>query len=156
MKSTLLTGAAALGLMAGAALAQEVDPTAGAGQAAQDAAVQSAQAAGFADAQPLEGAFVLQGTSPTGSPILMVVGPGGELLALANMMAMPGATAPAAAEAGAEPEAGEAADEGFMATQTAPAEPGMWATEAIAGELERLGGSATGATTEGGEAAASP
>ena len=103
------------------------------------------------DVAALEGAFVLQGISATGMPILMVVGPAGELLGLANPILAPSAeqtaaTGTATAEEGAE--AGEPAESGYMATQTQPASPQMWDPEAVEGALQSLGGTAGGAATE--------
>lgn len=187
MKGLMTSSMAMLALLVAPVLAQEAtgeattDPAASEDTAAQagqdmaaagdqqilDAAIQSAQGVGIADAQPLEGAFALQGTSPTGTPIIMVVGPAGELLAIATtlMVSPPGGaagdvtdveptSAETGAEAGTEPAAGEPAQEGFMATQTQPASPGMWDPSMVEGAMQGLGG-ATGETTTGatGEAA---
>ena len=144
---------------AGPVLAQETPAD---NQQVRDAAIQSAQGVGIQSAQPVEGAFVLQGISPQGGPLLMVVGPAGELLAIATPISTPtpaeedaaaaGADAGATAEAGAtdagseqaatEPAEGEPAEEGFMATQTQPASPGMWDPAAVEGALQGLGGAA--------------
>ncbi len=192
--NTLMTSSlAALALLAAPAFAQDAstggtmaDPSAGTDPAAQGAeqmaagqmaggdpqirqgAIQSAQGVGVADAAEVAGAFVLQGTSPTGAPIMMVVGPAGELLALATpfMLAAPGGeaggaaggvtdVAPTSAETGSEPQAGEAADEGFMATQTQPASPGMWDPAQVDGAMQSMGGGGT-TTTTGGETTTAP
>ena len=157
MKVSILTGAAALALLAGPVLAQETPVD---NQQMRDAAIQSAQSVGIQSAQPVEGAFVLQGISPQGGPLLMVVGPAGELLAIATPISLPtsaeedaataGAEAGATAQAGAtdagseqaatEPAEGEPAEEGFMATQTQPASPNMWDPAAVEGAMQGLGG----------------
>ncbi|TNC60393.1 hypothetical protein [Rubellimicrobium roseum] len=162
MTRSTWTAAAALGLMAGAAAAQ--DAGTGGDQQMRDTAIQNAQTVGIPDAQHLEGAVVLQGTSSTGTPILVVVGPAGELLALANPMAPPSGAAPQAApasdgSAAAEPAPGEPAEEGFMATQTQPMEPQMWDPAAVEGELQRLQGTGAASgttTTTGGETTEAP
>jgi hypothetical protein len=139
MTRLMLTGAAALALSAAPALAQEA---ATGDQPMRDAAIQSAQGAGMQGVSGLEGAFVLQGMSATGVPVLMVVGPAGELLALATPIVVPtaaaGAEAAAEAAAGAEAEAGEPAEGGYMATQADPASPQMWDPAAVEGAMQSL------------------
>jgi hypothetical protein len=152
----------ALGLLAGPALAQETPAD---NQQVRDAAIQSAQAVGVQSVQPVEGALVLQGISASGGPLLMVVGPAGELLGIATPIALPtpgeadAAAADAAgtgAEAGttetasdqaAAPAEGEPAEEGFMETQAQPATPGMWDPAAFEGAGQGAGGG-TGSGTE--------
>ena len=177
MANSILTGAAALALLAVPALAQEAttgdqatgtaadQATAATGdqqmaaggdpQMMRDAAIQSAEGVGITNVGDLAGAFVLQGTSPTGAPILMIVGPAGELVALATPIAggvtgveptAADAGAAAGAATGAEAEAGEPAESGFMATQTQPAGSQMWDPAAIEGAMQGLG-SGEGTTT---------
>ena len=169
MKGSILIGAMTLGFLAGPVLAQEASAD---NQQVRDAAIQSAQSVGIQSAQPVEGAFVLQGISPQGGPLLMVVGPAGELLDIATPISIPtpaeeeaaaagagaGAEAGATAQTGAtdagsdqaatEPAEGEPAEEGFMATQTQPASPGMWDPAAVEGAMQGLGGAAGSGTEE--------
>lgn len=150
MKGSIFTGAAALALLALPAVAQEA---ATGDQQMRDAAIQSAQGAGIQDVAAVEGAFILQGLSSSGFPVLMIVGPSGELLGIANPMLSPtaeqtAATGAATAEAGAEPVEGEPAESGFMATQTQPASPQMWDPAMVEGAMQGLGGATGGATTE--------
>ena len=157
MKGLMLTGAAALALLAGPALAQEASAD---NQQRLDAAIQSAQGVGIQSAQAVERAFVLEGLSPQGGPLLMVVGPAGELLAIATPIGVPtpaeeevaatgaGATAEAGTtdagsdQAATEPAEGEPDEEGFIATQTQPASPGMWDPTAVEGAMLGVGGAA--------------
>jgi len=162
MRGSILTGAAALGLLAGPVLAQETPAD---NQQVRDAAIQSAQGVGIQSVQAVEGAFVLEGISAQGGPLLMVVGPAGELLAIATPISVPtpgeegaaaageATTGAAATEAGsdqaaADPAEGEAAQEGFMATQTQPATPGMWDPSAFEGAMQGAGGGAAGGAEE--------
>ena len=160
MNASILTGVAALALLAAPALAQEAataeQPAAGGQQAAaagdpqmmMDTAIQSAEGVGMTSVAAVEGAFVLQGLSATGEPILMAVGPAGELLGIANPLLSPSAeqtaaTGTATAETGsAEAAEGEPAEEGFMATQTQPASPQMWDPSAFEGHTQGSGGAA--------------
>lgn len=171
MTNPILTSAAALALLAAPAFAQEATTgdqaaapaadqqmpadqqmAAGDPQMMRDSAIQSAESVGITQVGDVAGAMVLQGTSPTGLPILMVVGPAGELLALATPLAgaVTGVEPTAAGTTGAEPQAGEPAQEGFMATQTQPASPQAWDPAMVEGAMRSLGGEAatTGETPE--------
>jgi hypothetical protein len=150
MRSTTFIGAAALALLAVPAMAQEA---ATGDQQIRDTAMQSAQGVGIQDVAAVEGALVLQGISATGLPVLMVVGPSGELLGIANPILSPtaeqtAATGTATAEEGAAPTEGEPAESGYMATQAQPAAPQMWDPAAVESALQSPGGAAGGAGTE--------
>lgn len=153
----LMTGATALALLTAPALAQESATGAAApDQQAREMAMQSAEGVGMQNVGDVEGAFVLQGVSPTGTPIMMVVAPTGELLALAapiGGMKPPAGTDPAAApQAGGAPASeapasgapaeapppGEPAQSGFMATQANPASPQMWDPATVETGMQRL------------------
>lgn len=163
MLRLMTTSAAALALLATPILAQDAGTQDGAdtaGGAMWDTARQSAESAGMSDVQNIEGAFVLQGTSQAGLPVLMIVGSSGELLALAAPIAAPGAGGatgqesggasagqasgassedPAAASAAdAAPEPGQPADSGFMATQADPASPHAWDPMIVEGAMRQL------------------
>lgn len=124
---------------------------AGGGAAAQadtggdprQSATQQAEQLGMQGVREVQGAFVLEGTSPTATPIFMIVGPNGELLALAAPIAPSGqAGTPTGATEGQAtgdtPEAGEPAQSGYMATQTQPASPNMWDPAMVEGAMQRL------------------
>lgn len=152
MTRSLFSGATALALLGSSALAQEA---ASGDQPMRDAAIQSAEGVGIQGVSGVEGAFVLQGISPTGMPILMIVGPAGELIAIAMPLVAPAAaaggetgTGAEAAGAEAEPEAGEPAESGFMATQTQPASPQMWDPAMIESAMQSLGSEGGGAATQ--------
>ena len=126
--------------------------TAGAGDAHQ-AAMQKAEQVGIEHARAVDGAFVLEGSSPTATPMFLIVGPTGDLLAIAA----PLATTPAAAQGGSgagqsdtstAPQAGQPAQGGFMATQTSPASPDMWDPVAVENAMQRLELGAGGAAGE--------
>ena len=115
--------------------------TTSAGDPRQDA-MQKAEQVGIQDARAVEGAFVLQGTSPTATPILLIVGPSGELLAIAAPLVAPSATqsGSASGQSGTSttPQAGEPAQSGYMATQTNPASPDMWDPVAVESAMRSL------------------
>jgi hypothetical protein len=120
MKTLMLSGVAALALSAAPAWAQDTGSGEAPDQAMRDQAMQSAEGAGMQDVGDVPGAFVLQGTTAAGVPVMMIVGPTGELLALAAPV---GAFQPASGEA---PQPGEPAESGYMATQAQPASPQVW------------------------------
>lgn len=123
--------------------------TAGAGDA-QQAAMQKAEQVGIQNARAVDGAFVLEGSSPTATPMFLIVGPTGDLLAIATPLApMPAATqgGSGAGQSGTStsPQAGQPAQSGFMATQTSPASPDMWDPVAVENAMQSLELGASGA-----------
>jgi len=139
MTRFMLTSAA-LALMNAPVLAQDA---ASGDQQMRDTAIQSAQGVGLQDVRGMEGAIVLEASTSRGMPVLVVVGPAGELLGLATPVAVLGAgpaagTAAGAEGASAEPAAGEPAESGFMATQADPASPQMWDPAGVEGAMRSL------------------
>ena len=136
--------AAALGLALAAPplWAQQLQET------GSEAAKTQAEKAGMRDVEEVTGTSVLKGTSGTDSVLYMIVGPAGDLLALAAPLpASPTSsegsetqTAPSGDDSGtgAAPEAGEPAEGGFMATQAQPATPGMWYPAAVESAIRQL------------------
>lgn len=98
MTRFMLTSAA-LALMNAPVLAQDA---ASGDQQMRDTAIQSAQGVGLQDVRGMEGAIVLEASTSRGMPVLVVVGPAGELLGLATPVAVLGAGPAAGTAAGAE------------------------------------------------------
>jgi hypothetical protein len=155
MKRLMLASAAGIALLAAPVVAQETSDVTGAMEGAMNgdvrqSAITNAEGAGIQNVRALDEAVVLEGTMSTGMQIYMVVGPSGELLGLATPMSPMGgggvtggiggeAAAGIGGEAaGEEPQNGEAAAEGFGATQAQPASPEMWDNERIQQELSRF------------------
>ncbi|MFC0202580.1 hypothetical protein [Paracoccus rhizosphaerae] len=99
-----------------------------------EAARGQAEQAGMQQVQPMQGTTVLRGKSENQADVFMIVGPSGELLALAAPLPEQsgdsgnGSSPEASAQDSPDtpPEAGEPAESGFMATQAQPASPNMW------------------------------
>lgn len=109
-----------------------------------DAAKRQAEQAGMQNVQSVEGASVLTGSSRTNAQIFMIVGPAGDLLAIAAPLPGTEQTGAGSSAGGTQggsgdmPEAGEPAESGFMATQTQPATPNMWDPAAVERGMEQL------------------
>lgn len=99
-----------------------------------EAAQGQAEQAGMQQVQPVQGTTVLKGKSANQDDVFMIVGPSGELLALAAPLPAQSSDSETSStsDGGADdsasmpPEAGEPAESGFMATQAQPARPNMW------------------------------
>lgn len=119
-----------------------------------EAAKSQAEKVGMRDVEDVKGSSVLKGTSPTDTILYMIVGPSGELLALAAPLPAPSGS-PAASDAQASstsggsstgsqpassnaPEAGEPAESGYMATQAQPAMPNMWDPATVESGMRQL------------------
>nr|WP_162623825.1 hypothetical protein [Paracoccus saliphilus] len=110
------------------------------------AAQGQAEQAGMQQVQPMQGMTVLRGRSANQDEVYMIVGPSGELLALAAPLpAQSGdagnASSPEAAgqdTSAMPPEAGEPAESGFMATQAQPATQNMWDPAAVEHGMRQL------------------
>ena len=107
-----------------------------------DAAKNQAEQSGMQGVEPVQGATILKGKASTNADVYMIVGPSGELLALAaplpaNSGAKTGSTE---SQDGSEaaPEAGEPAESGFMATQAQPASPQMWDPSSVEQGMRQL------------------
>ena len=107
-----------------------------------DAAKNQAEQSGMQGVEPVQGATILKGKASTNADVYMIVGPSGELLALAaplpaNSGAKTGSTE---SQDGSEaaPEAGEPAESGFMATQAQPASPQMWDPSSVEHGMRQL------------------
>ena len=107
-----------------------------------DAAISQAEQVGIQNVEPVQGAAVLKGASPSNAELYMIVGPSGELLALAAPL--PGQSggqtdsAGSGVSAGDYPDAAEPAQSGYLATQTQPATPNMWDPGAVEGAMQQL------------------
>ena len=107
-----------------------------------DAAKSQAEQVGIQNVEPVRGATVLKGASPSNAEIYMIVGRSGELLALAAPL--PGQSGGQTPSAGSEvsagdyPDAAEPAQSGYLATQTQPATPNMWDPGAVEGAMQQL------------------
>ena len=107
-----------------------------------DAAKNQAEQSGMQGVEPVQGATILKGKASTNADVYMIVGPSGELLALAAPLpADSGAkTGSTESQDGSEaaPEAGEPAESGFMATQAQPASPQMWDPSSVEHGMRQL------------------
>ena len=107
-----------------------------------DAAKNQAEQSGMQGVEPVQGATILKGKASTNADVYMIVGPSGELLALAAPLpADSGAkTGSTESQDGSEaaPEAGEPAESGFMATQAQPASPQMWDPSSVEQGMRQL------------------
>lgn len=111
-----------------------------------EAAKGQAEQAGMQQVQPMQGITVLKGKSANQEDVFMIVGPSGELLALAAPLpaqsgnsesnSAPAETAQDASDT--PPEAGEPAESGFMATQAQPASPNMWDPATVENGMRQL------------------
>jgi len=163
MVRTLFGTAAALGLLVAPALAQDTNSAMG-NQTQQTAASASSQSSSASDDQArqnatksaegigmknvaiVDRAFVLEGVNAAGNKVFMIVNPPGVLVGL-------GAPVETASASGAgtdnettasvsdtdEPQPGEPAKSGYMATQAHPASPQMWDPEPVENSMQRLG-----------------
>lgn len=124
-----------------------------------EAARGQAEQAGMEQVQPVQGTTVLKGKSSNQDDVYMIVGPSGELLALAAPLpaqsSANGNSSPS--EGGAQsssnmpPEAGEPAESGFMATQAQPASPNMWDPATVEHGMRQLELGTRGAAGEVGK-----
>lgn len=111
-----------------------------------DAAKRKAEQAGMQNVQSVEGATVLEGSTSTIAKVFMIVGPEGDLLAVATPLPVPATNQTGSGSGSTKdkdtsaqmPEAGEPAQSGYMATQTRPATPGMWDPAAVEGAMQQL------------------
>ena len=107
-----------------------------------DAAKNQAEQSGMQGVEPVQGATILKGKASTNADVYMIVGPSGELLALAAPLpADSGAkTGSTESQDGSEAatEAGEPAESGFMATQAQPASPQMWDPSSVEHGMRQL------------------
>ena len=107
-----------------------------------DAAKNQAEQSGMQGVEPVQGATILKGKASTNADVYMIVGPSGELLALAAPLpADSGAkTGSTESQDGSEAatEAGEPAESGFMATQAQPASPQMWDPSSVEQGMRQL------------------
>lgn len=135
--------AAALGLALAATPLWAQQPQ----EAGSEAAKNEAEKVGMRDVEEVTGSSVLKGTSATDSVLYMIVGPAGNLLALAAPLPAPSGSAEGSAaqaapsgneNTGAASKAGEPAEEGFMATQAQPATPNMWDPVAVESAIRQL------------------
>jgi hypothetical protein len=148
MSRLLLSTVAALGMIAAPALAQ-TSPTeqpsgasqdtaaapasdssaAAADEDARSRAVQNAEGAGMQNVTVLDRVFVVQGTTPQGETVFMLVNPPGALIGLGG----PVGNTNAAADTNAP------AITPYQATQMQPASPQMWDPEGLETRLSELG-----------------
>ncbi|MBL3675777.1 hypothetical protein [Paracoccus aerius] len=143
-----------LALAAGPLWAQQSQDSASTQAAGNENAKSQAEKVGMRDVEDVKGSSVLKGTSPTNTILYMIVGPSGELLALAAPLPAPSGS-PAASDAQASsasggsstgsqpassnaPEAGEPAESGYMATQAQPAMPNMWDPATVESGMRQL------------------
>ncbi|TGN43640.1 hypothetical protein E4L95_20445 [Paracoccus liaowanqingii] len=108
-----------------------------------DAAKSQAEQAGMQDVEAMLGTTILKGKSATNADVYMIVGPSGELLAVAGPLpGQSGGSSQSASDgqgsAATAPEAGEPAQGGFMATQAQPATPNMWDPAAVEQAMRQL------------------
>ena len=107
-----------------------------------DTAKNQAEQSGMQGVEPVQGATILKGKASTNADVYMIVGPSGELLALAAPLpADSGAkTGSTESQDGSEAatEAGEPAESGFMATQAQPASPQMWDPSSVEQGMRQL------------------
>lgn len=115
------------------------------GQSADsEAARTQAEQAGMQQVEAMEGTTILRGKSANNADVYMIVGPSGELLAIAAPL--PGSSGSGSSEDGSADqkssdiasEAGEPAESGFMATQAQPATPNMWDPAAVEHGMRQL------------------
>lgn len=122
--------------------------------AGSEAAKSQAEKVGMRNVEDVKGTNVLKGTSATDIVVYMIVGPAGELLALAALLPGP-LESPAASDARAgstssesgtegqstssnAPQAGEPAESGYMATQAQPATSNMWDPATVESGMRQL------------------
>ena len=107
-----------------------------------DAAKNQAEQSGMQGVEPVQGATILKGKASTNADVYMIVGPSGELLALAAPLPANSGPKTGSTESqdGSEaaPEAGEPAESGFMATQAQPASPQMWDPSSVEQGMRQL------------------
>ena len=123
------TGAAATAAPAPTTDAGTAD--AAADQDARDRAVQNAQGLGMQNVTVMDRVFVVQGTTPQGETVFMIVNPPGALIGLGG----PVNTQAAAPTGGAQTPAVTP----YQATQMQPATPQMWDPESLETRLTELG-----------------
>lgn len=132
----------------------------GTGNAAQAAnsenAMRQAEQAGMQGVEAMQGTTILKGKSSTNADVYMIVGPTGELLALAAPLPGGSGTTEASTDGQegsqqAPAKAGEPAESGFMATQAQPATPNMWDPAAIEQGMRQLELGTRGAAGEVGK-----
>lgn len=152
--SKQVAAAFGLALAAGPLWAQHSQDSASTQAAGSEAAKSQAEKVGMRNVEDVKGSSVLKGTSPADTVLYMIVGPAGELLALATPL--PGSSGhPAASDAqgsstgegsnsgsqaasNSASKAGEAAESGYMATQAQPAMPNMWDPAAVENGIRQL------------------
>ncbi len=143
-----------LPLAAGPLWAQQSQDSTSTHAAGSEAAKSQAEKAGMRNVEDVKGSSVLKGTSATDTLIYMIVGPSGELLALAAPLPGPsGSSGASEAQAGSTgsgsgtesqstssnaPQAGEPAESGYMATQAQPAMPNMWDPATVESGMRQL------------------
>lgn len=107
-----------------------------------DAAKNQAEQSGMQGVEPVQGATILKGKASTNADVYMIVGPSGELLALAAPLPANSGPKTGSTESqdGSEaaPGAGEPAESGFMATQAQPASPQMWEPSSVEQGMRQL------------------